>query len=161
MKYWRLLAAGAAILLAIIALNQFASHEAIETRRLAEHKGRWTAHNVRNYRFTIASRGAWGIGPMVSITVNNGNVTTAIRAHGTHQAPVGDCAVPYMMKRAKPCNTVPDLFARVAEMIGERRSRTAVRYNPGLGYPELVAYDLQNAADEEFTVRISDFETIN
>lgn len=157
-KYWPIAAVFAAVLILAFALEQVASPRATEMRRLADNRAKWLAHDIRDYRFRLSSRGAWGHGTTVVLTVRDSKVASTDPSGGMLQPDAVDCAAPPVTFGANvPCNTIPDMFDRVADMVGHRGSRVTVRYQGVLGFPESIYYDLRDASDEEFSVFIGDF----
>jgi hypothetical protein len=161
-KYWPIAFVFAAVLILAFVLNHFVSHRAIEMRRLADSRTKWSARDIDDYRFRLSSRGAWGHGTTVIVTVRDGTVASTDPDRGTLQPDAAACAAPSVtFGTIKPCNTIPDMFDRIADMLGHRGARTTVRYHRYSGVPENIYYDLRNASDEEFTVFIGEFTSLD
>lgn len=161
-RYWPIAVVFAAVLILASVLNRFESHRAIEMRRLADSRAKWSARDIDDYRFRLSSRGAWGHGTGVVVTVRDGKVASTDPDRGKLQPNAVVCAAPSVTFGAiRPCNTIPDVFDRIADMLGHRGARTTVRYHRDSGMPETIYYDLRNAADEEFTVFIGDFTQLH
>jgi hypothetical protein len=123
---------------------------------LASNRARWLSQTDGwSYRFTLSESCECipgFVGPVV-MTVEEGEVT-AIRTVGTDE--------PVAPEDWAAFHTIEGLFDLIDQVLAERPHQFDVEYDPGLGNPTRVSYDIdEQIADDERVVHVSDVVLIS
>jgi hypothetical protein len=125
---------------------------------LEKNQGLWKNAGVQSYRFKlhIGCFCAFRDRMPLSIEVRDGQVTSMTYSDGT-PVPAGDPALE-MFDRF---STIERTFAELRSGPSASAEQVRITFDPTYGFPaDLYIDPLQQAADDEFTVQVSEFEVL-
>ena len=116
---------------------------------------RWRNANVSHYRYAVhvGCFCAFTERMPLTVEVNNGTVTSMAYKDGT---PVASDQLPTFAQYS----TIDALFALTSEAL-RTADEVKVQYDPSYGFPSTVQIDrIRNAADDELSLSVSNFERL-
>lgn len=111
-------------------------------RLLDQNRELWESHGVPSYRYDLTRSCFCGLVGTFTVTVTDGEVTTA---HGEDGEPLAE-------EWLAALHTLADLFDEVQRAIDQEAFHLHAEYHPELGHPTRIELDLREfVADDEFT----------
>lgn len=119
--------------------------------KLAQHRQRWQAHQIRDYRYRLQIL-CFCVPEMrqpVVIEVRNG-LTVSITA--------AESGAPVDLEHFNHVDTIEELFDLIGAALSGKAAHVDVTYDPVLGYPRRISIDhLKGAVDDEIEYTVTDF----
>jgi hypothetical protein len=128
--------------------------------QLSANRAKWDALGVTSYRFTLWLNGAW-VTETIQIVVWEGSVASA--RYLVSAAP--DANVPKLHEGPEVETTawritMPELFDRAEQLLGQPETQTRIEYHPQFGFPTQIATIQPNVSDSNFAYRIDGFKVL-
>ena len=135
-----------------------------QKQELARNRSLWAASHIHNYRYTVSSRGGWGIGTgTILVTVRTGAVSSVEYS----RRPYGRVREDLIAKPPKhdnstetPYDTVPAMFDIIEHALSDPSILITVSYDSRYGFPTYIWTDMLGASDASGSTNIQAFEVL-
>lgn len=131
---------------------------------LQQFQALWSTRGIENYRYTVSSRGGWGIDTgAVRVIVRNGYAISAeyvrLPLHIARASPDAKI-VPAGIAASPPHDGVPGLFRMVEGALDNPQTLVTVDYDAQYGFPITISTDQLGVSDGGSTTYIGGFEEV-
>ncbi len=135
-----------------------------QRQELARNRTLWAASQIDSYRYTVSSRGGWGIDTgTIQVTVRESAVSSVEytrRPHGRVRDDLISKSPKYDNSTETPYNTVPTMFEIIERALDDPLILMTVSYDSRYGFPTYIGTDLVGASDASGGTHIQAFEVL-
>jgi len=135
-----------------------------QREELERHRALWAAKHIDSYRYTVSSRGGWGIDTgTILVTVRHGAVTSTEYARRPNYMIDRDPDAQVLQHDPSvetPYTTIPAMFTTIERALDDPSILITVSYDSGYGFPTNISSDMLGASDAASSTHIRTFEVL-